>query len=346
MKINRSIRRLNNEILLFSSQLKDISKGYPVFMNIELTNRCNLNCVTCPRQSMTRKIGDMNLELFEKIINESAGLVRHIRLHFMGEPLFHGELLKIIDLCSTNSIRTILSTNVTLLDETMSKRLLTSGLNQLVLCMDGTTKDTYEKIRVGASFEVTKDNILRFLKKREELGRFGPQIFLNILETKINQHQFLEFKKEWEKFEDLVVGTKLLTDWAGGVPNIESILIKHKDAQSVQIPCDILWTEITILWDGRVVPCCRDFNGTTILGDINRDSIRSMWNSKTMRWIRSQHLRGRQSEVPLCTNCIDWKWYRLSSLPPPYMPIVWWLRHAKNIIIKRKKCNCFWCKRT
>lgn len=298
---------------------------------------------------MRREIGDMSLDLFRKIVSEAANLIKHIRLHFMGEPLLHPNLLEMIDLCSSSGIRTLLSTNATLLDGAMSKKLLRSGLSTLIISFDGVKKNSYEKIRRGANFENIEYNVLRFFQKRESLGRIGPDIYLNIIETKITKDELPEFRKRWEKFKDdkLFINKKEFTDWAEQVPNFKNLKIEHNDRQNIRLPCDILWLETTILQDGKVVPCCRDFDGTTILGDVNNKSIKSIWNGKEIRWLRSKHLEGRQDEISLCKNCNDWKGYHISSIPSPssYIPVVWYIKHIKNRLIGTK-CNCFWCVRT
>ena len=137
----------------------------PRLIGIETTNRCNLACIMCKRNSMTRPLGDMSLELFKKIIDEVKNFVEFVWLQDMGEPLLHKDIFNMIEYCAKNGVMCGISTNATVMDEKTIDKIIQSPLNLIMFAFDGAAKETYERIRINAHYDKVVRNIQSFLSR-------------------------------------------------------------------------------------------------------------------------------------------------------------------------------------
>ncbi len=273
--------------------------GFPLELAIELTNHCNVDCIMCPRKKMTRKKGFMDFNLFRKIIDEAKAYTELSFLHLAGESLLHPELKGMIDYCGQCRIDTALSTNAVLLNEEKSEELLKSPLNLLILSFDGTTKETYEKIRRHSDFENTYANIQRLLEIKSKLKK-SPYTVIQLIYMKDNVKEVKDFILKWKKSKVDAVRVKPYLNYPG-LDNYLGELPQRKGKHPK--PCILLWRQLAIYWDGTAVSCCQDFLSQMEVGDVKRDSIKDIWNSQAMMHMRKIHLDGGYQEIPLCRDC-------------------------------------------
>src|SRR5262245_34542529 len=151
---------------------KTVLSGGPIEITLESTAKCNLYCPMCPRHIYTFDNENMDLELYRKIVQDCKEYVEFIWPYGIGEPMIHPKIFEMIRITREAGIQTGMSTNATLLDDHRADMLLDSGLDYVIFAFDGATKATYEKYRVGGTFEKTRDNILAFLSKK--LARKSP----------------------------------------------------------------------------------------------------------------------------------------------------------------------------
>lgn len=283
---------LLNEALSLISYLLNNPKpySYPIVSCIETTTNCNLECSMCPRKYMTRPKGTMKLDLFKSIIKDLKGYTPYLGLQAMGEPLLDPYLLDRLTYCTLRRIKTGISTNATFLDESTSIELIYSGLSLIVLCLDGLDKDTYESIRRGANFLKVKTNIENFLKLNNNKIYTIVQL-IDLISNKNN----LDNLKTLGADEVLL---KRLNDFAGTL-KIENPITEKRH------PCVTLWHSLIILWDGRVVPCCRDFDAKEVLGEVTKNSLKEIWLGDKLVNLRKAHLRGDFTN-DLCSTCTDY----------------------------------------
>jgi len=295
-----SPKHVANRFWLAYSYLKrePISRGLPNEITVELTNYCNLRCIMCPRNKMKRKVGFMDMKLFKKIIDEAAEFAELIDLDLFGESLLHPKATEMIRYCKQKGLLTLISTNMTHVDEKKAKDIIESGLDAIILSFDGATKETYEKIRRGSSYEKTLKNVETFLRVKKELKSKTPFTTLQMIYMKDTQKEANEFLKRWSKSSVNVVRLKpfITLDrdkaWMSALPSA----ISNK-------PCIMLWRKLTIYWDGIASPCCNDYDKGFILGDLKKQTIREIWNGKPLVALRKIHLAGKAQEVPLCKGC-------------------------------------------
>lgn len=272
---------------------------YPLKILVEPTNACNLRCIMCPRTKMNRKVGNMDLSLFKKIVDESKDFVKEYQLSQNGEPLMNNKIFEMIKYARSNGVFTSFFSNGTLLDESKGRKIIDSGLDRILITIDGATKETYEKIRVNANFERTVSNIENFLKLKSELGSKKPEFILQIIKMKETESEIPRFI---EKFKHLPVDhirVRPFDTWAG-----DADVIKHAPSKIVKrsrVACTQLWTTMPILWDGRVVPCCRDYDGFVVLGDVSKSHVFDVWNGPKAKSFRKNH-----TGTKLCADCLEW----------------------------------------
>ncbi|MDD3301238.1 MAG: SPASM domain-containing protein [Patescibacteria group bacterium] len=281
----------------------------PRILNIEVTNKCNLQCTICPKKDGNTELGFIDMDFFKKIINENKNVLsgQAVWLHFSGEPLLHPDLSKIIKLLNENNIRTMLSTNAVLLNKKKSLDLLDAGLDYIVFSVDGYSKEIYENIRIGAKFDEVKKNILNFLKIKEE-GGFKTLTQVQFVELKTNTKEVKDFINEWKKTDVNHINVKSFCTRAGRVENIKNFHLSpdiHK--QNIKRrPCFYLWETLIVLWNGKVITCCQDLKSELIVGDLKKQTLLEIWNSPKLQEIRRRQTKGDFSMEP-CAGCGDWK---------------------------------------
>lgn len=287
----RGAKSLSNKLSLIKAYKNKNSQisHYPPVLNIETSSRCNLRCPMCSRETgeFARRTGDMDKDLFEKIINEVHEYSELVVLHNDGEPLMNNRLPEMVNYAKQYHLKTLISTNVTLLNEDRATALIEAGLDIIIFAVDGSTKETYEKIRVGAKYEKVINNIHTFIEMKKKLRRRNPFIILQFIEMKQNRDEIFQFRQYWYNYP-VKVFIKPSTEFG------------KKINVAKDLRCDRLWYQSVIFSDGNVVPCCMDINGDYSLGNIKDDSFFNIWNGDKMKDIREKNIWNR---FELCENC-------------------------------------------
>lgn len=297
----------------YYSHKKLVTQAYPTISNVETTNFCTMKCICCPRQYMTRKVGFMDVKLFEKIVKQMKQ--DEICLHHFGDPLLHPHIEDFIGVCKNYGITCSFSTNPTSLSPENVDKILTYNLDKLHISLDGATKETYEKIRRGrADYDKAIKNINYLLARIK--NRSVPQVTIAIIRMKETEKEIEEFKKQWSGIENVKVEVKEFITWDGQHNDITELgsEYSHKFKRDY-IPCFWPWGKLTVLWDGRVVPCCFDYDGACVLGNLNTQTLEEIWNGPKMQALRKMQIENKYPEGHLCKNCRERegfspsKWY-------------------------------------
>jgi len=305
--LKRKIAHLNRIFKIYSTySWRKIKKvPLPIRLWIELTNICNLNCAMCLNKSIPgNERGFMDFNLFKKIINEGEGFIYDIYLHHRGESLLHPDIFKMIKYAKTKNILTRLHTNATLLTEERSYSLLASGLDFLSFSFDGYKKETYEKIRVGANFEKTLNNIKNFLLIKKKLKKKSPYTVFTVIEfpdSKLKSNNKKEFVNQFNSLPLDKFITRRPHNWGGNydVKGEKGNLLKENN----YLPCTFLWYSLTIFYDGRVLPCPQDFFGKNLLGNVKYNSLSEIWNSSTLMSLRKKIVMKQYQDIEPCNEC-------------------------------------------
>ncbi len=286
-------------------QARVVSTGRPAHMKIELTNFCNLACPMCPHNQMEREVGYMTPALFKRIIDLSAPELEFAYLHHLGESLFHGKIGELIKYGRSKGVAMGLSTNATYLDHRKGKVLLESGLDFLVISMDGASPDTYDRIRVGGDFATTVKNVRSFFDLKKQLPNHLT-VVVQMIVTAANHHEVKKFADLWTA-DGAQVMIKQARDWAGQVKLVQIGKGGHKEEAPPEpinhTPCKMLWTELTVLWDGAVVPCVNVYERENVLGDLSTHTLDEVWNGDEMKRFRKAHLADDIGDIKVCATC-------------------------------------------
>ena len=256
----------------------------------------------CPRKDMTRNQGYMDFELFKKIIDECEGRVDFIYLHFFGEPLLHPKIIDFINYSAGKGMTIALSTNATVLNEIMSRDLLQSNLDLLIISIDSLNPEIYKKIRGGGNLENILKNIDTFLGLHQAF-QSTLNVSLQMIEMSLNKEDIRTFKSHWKLRDGLNFTVKPLYNYADQVQNIRSLGNFPEDSSNRKV-CVEPWRGLVIGWDGFVVPCCNDVNYKFILGDVNDNTLTEIWNSEKMQEMRMCQSNGLQKSNELCKGCL------------------------------------------
>jgi MoaA/NifB/PqqE/SkfB family radical SAM enzyme len=270
---------------------RDRAPRLPEIVQIEATNICNAKCVFCPRDEMHRRQGIMTLELFKKIVDECAELgITHVRMHNYGEAFVDRKLVEKVRYAKLKGIQEVgMISNGSLITEPVAKGMIEAGLDAINISVDASGKEVFEATRVGLKYDRVIANIERLLRLRGESGKRRPKLILSFVRQN-NSADEQAFIEHWRTIADKIHVTDL-HNWAGTL-NTES---------DVNYPCYRPWLTFTVLWDGRVSLCCADFDGKTILGNLNAHTIAEIWNAEPYRKVRREHLESGGPDV--CRAC-------------------------------------------
>lgn len=278
----------------------DIVSGFPLHLDIESTNACNLRCPHCAATSKhwgSGKIGFMDFELFKKIIDEAAANgCCCVKFSLRGEPLLHKQLPEMVrTVIDAGIIDAYFNTNGMLLTEKRIHSLLEAELPRISISVDGWDKDSFNSFRVGADYDTICRNIELLLSIRgsSETPRLRVQ---TVMLPEMRAH-WREYQEHWRGIADEVG----YLDYRDEGPRFD-----HTGQIDTSFRCPFLWQRMTILWDGTLLPCLMHGVGDFSLmsfGNVKDISIRDAWHSAQERHYRELHQSGRSHEIAACDQC-------------------------------------------
>jgi len=286
----------------------EVNPEFPSRINIEPTNRCNLRCNMCPRKDLTRPVGEIDIDLFDKLAAEiSRQAPAEVRLHKDGEPLLAPHIFELIEHIKTAAPSTLLNmdTNALLLDEEKAEKILDSKLDVLLFSVNAATAETYKKVRGSTKYDQVITNIERFLAIRKERGYVWPKVKVQLIVMAETKNEIGLFREQWGPHE---VDTLMIPaiNWGGHRPEVQSLMAMPRK----RYPCTFLWNSFSINWDGKVSFCNVDFDHLGIVGDLHEQSIAEVWKSPEFERYRHLHKHGRWGEIDLCRDCNYWAYTR------------------------------------
>lgn len=291
--------------------------GLPLSISLEPTTSCNLRCPECPSglRSFTRPTGMMDAGLAFNLIDQLHKDLIYLIFYFQGEPFLNPDLHKMIRYASGKKIYTAISTNGHYLSEEVAKNVVQSGLDRLIVSLDGITQDVYQDYRIGGQLSKVLEGVKNIKKAKEEAGSKKPYIVFQFLVTAKNEHQ-IKSAQALAKSEGVSIAFKTaqINDYKNGSPLIPvnsrySRYAKAKNGtytikNELENHCWRLWNSAVITWDGAVVPCCFDKDAHYKMGDVKKIPFRKIWESDAYNYFRSSVLTGRK-EIDICTNCSE-----------------------------------------
>ena len=308
---------LRISFLLSLSLKKVIHWGGPFAVSIEPTTSCNLRCPECPSglRSFSRPTGMLDFDHFKIIIDQFTSNLSYLILYFQGEPFLNPDFCKFIRYASIKKIYTVTSTNAHFLNDDRARETIESGLDKIIISIDGTDQDTYEKYRIGGNYNKVLEGIQNLSYWKKKLKKQNPIVALQFLVFKFNQQQISEIKELHKKLstDQLYLKTAQIYDFHKGselIPDNPHYSRYKKENGRYKIKnrfrnqCWRMWSSTVITWDGKVVPCCFDKDGKYVLGDLTKNSFYKIWNNTNYLKFREQILTARK-EIDICRNCTN-----------------------------------------
>lgn len=319
-----TVKKIGNALRVFSSYhysritKKNRHRGLPLTLNYEPTTSCNLRCPECPSglRSFTRPTGMLDQKAFRKTIDELSETLIYLTFYFQGEPYLNPSFLDMVEYASKKNIYTFTSTNAHYLTSENARRTVESGLDKLIISVDGTTQQVYEQYRVGGQLDKVLEGTQNILKWKKQLKSQTPYVVFQFLVVKPNEHQVEDAKKMAQELgvNEIKFKTAQLYDFEQGhelMPENKKYSRYKKEADGKYAlknkllnQCWRMWSGSVITWDGLVVPCCFDKDAQHRLGDVKQASFASIWKSDPYEDFRSSILRSRK-EIDICRNCSE-----------------------------------------
>jgi len=320
-----TLRRLINggKVLgsFYASRLlkRPVQWGYPVSISFEPTTSCNLRCPECPSglRQFSRPTGMLQNDFFTKTIDEIHQELLYLIFYFQGEPYLNPDFLKMVKYASNKKIYTATSTNAHYLNDDAARKTVESGLDRLIISIDGTTQDVYQQYRVGGNLEKVLEGAKNIMKWKKELKSKTPFVFFQFLVVKPNEHQIEDIKRlakevgvDEVRFKTAQV-YEYETDPNNLIPTIDKFSRYKKNADGTYTAknklanrCWKLQHANVITWDGLVVPCCFDKDATHQLGNLKNQSFKEIWHNDNYKQFRSELIKSRKN-IDICANCSE-----------------------------------------
>lgn len=319
-----TFRRVWNITLLYVSyQLtklkgKPIQWGVPMTISFEPTTACNLRCPECPSglRSFTRETGNLKEDFFRTTIDDLYKDLMYLIFYFQGEPYINPKFLDMVKYASSKGIYTITSTNGHFLNDENAKKTIESGLDRMIISVDGTTQETYENYRKEGKLETVLQGAKNIVKWKKALHSSTPHIIFQFLVVKPNEHQIPDIYRLAKEIgvDEVKLKTAQVYEYKNGndlIPTIDkySRYKQQKDGTFVVKNellnhCWKLWHACVITWDGLVVPCCFDKDAIHQLGDLKKGKFREIWKGAQYHRFRTSLLKGRD-QIDICNNCTE-----------------------------------------
>ncbi len=297
---------------------KPIQWGIPYSISFEPTTSCNLRCPECPSglRAFTRPTGMLEADFFRRTIDDLHHDLLYLIFYFQGEPYLNPDFLDMVRYAANKKIYTATSTNAHYLTDELARKTVESGLDRLIISIDGTTQEVYQQYRVGGKLEKVIEGAKRIMYWKKKLNSKTPYVFFQFLVVRPNEHQIDDIKALAKEVgvDDVRFKTAQIYDYENGNPLIPTIdkysrYRRQPDGtytikNSLDNHCWRLWQACVISWDGLVVPCCFDKDAEHQLGDLKHKPFREVWQSAEYQAFRQRLLTGRK-HISICANCSE-----------------------------------------
>ncbi|GAA0891544.1 hypothetical protein GCM10009122_12230 [Fulvivirga kasyanovii] len=255
-------------------------------------------------------------KLFKKTISELQDTLMYLLFYFQGEPFLHAQFLEMVKYASEKKIYTATSTNAHFLTDEVARKTVESGLDRLIISIDGTTQETYQSYRVGGRLEKVIEGTKNIIKWKKALKSRTPHVVFQFLVVKPNEHQVEEVKALAKSLgvDEVGLKTAQIYDYEHGsglIPSIDKYSRYRKQADGTYAikskllnHCWKMWHSCVITWDGKVVPCCFDKDAHHVMGQLQTTGFAELWNSSAYNNFRQTLIRSR-SKIEMCRNCTE-----------------------------------------
>ncbi|MBX2928902.1 MAG: SPASM domain-containing protein [Saprospiraceae bacterium] len=297
---------------------RPIQWGLPFTVSIEPTTACNLRCPECPSglRAFTRPTGNLRTDFFRRLVDELAPDLLYLIFYFQGEPYINPNFLEMVAHARSRKIYTITSTNGHFLDDDNARRTVASGLDRLIISVDGATQEVYEQYRIGGQLDKVLEGAANVVRWKKQLRSATPHVIFQFLVVRPNEHQIPDIYRMAREIgvNEVKLKTAQVYDYRQGNPliplqqryaryrptadggyELKNKLLNH---------CWKLWHACVITWDGKVAPCCFDKDVSHPMGNLRENTFREVWRGEAYQNFRQNIFKGRD-QIDICTNCTE-----------------------------------------
>lgn len=258
----------------------------------------------------------LSIDLFKKSIDALHKTSGYVTLYFQGEPYLNQDFSEMVSYANSRKLYTATSSNAHYFNKENAEKTVKSGLDRIIISIDGTDQETYAKYRKGGTLEKVLSGTKELVEAKKRLKSKTPHIIWQFIVFAHNEDQISTIKSMAKTYDvdELALKTAQIYDYETGsdlIPVNETFSRYAKeDNNRYEIKnklldhCWRLWNSCVITWDGNVVPCCFDKDGTYQLGNISNKTFREIWDGDNYNRFRAQILKGRR-HIDICKNCSE-----------------------------------------
>lgn len=302
MTLKRGINLLINQCEYLLRRQSLVS--YPGFIKIDPSNRCQLRCPGCGQASdefraALPKKGFLTLDDFKQIVDPLASTTLGISLDQLGEPLLNKDIVSLLEHAKTRNIGVTIATNLSLrLKDDFLRRLVNSGIDKLMISLDGASSETYEQYRVKGNFDLVLANVRKLADLKRELRSKTPMLLWKFIVFDHNRHEVPLVSKTYKElgFDSY----RIDTDRAH-----ESVVSSRQSIYGNHQACFFPYSTVVLDVDGTVKPCCSFAETNWQLGNALTTDIRRIWNDEPYKFLRRGFARKNYGDSmhPVCKVC-------------------------------------------
>ena len=293
-----------NKILKKINRFLNIKKcAGPISMQLEITNHCNFQCSMCPTHQknsiVTRPKGYMSLQTYRSILSQFKELGGEFLIpQGAGESFLHKDIVEFISIAKSEFKFDIgFNTNGSILKEDHLRAIVDLQVNEIGFSVDALKEKTFFEITGRNVLSQVEENFLRLRDLRNSSSSHLPYLRVLLVEQKNNTDQIELYISKWKELADEIV---IQTMRVGTGRKLT------EKRQEKRRPCRHLFDTIFIQWDGDVTICCEDWLSQVIVGNIHRQTLKEIWNSKTLKLFREVQRKSIFTPPPICYDCEAW----------------------------------------
>lgn len=267
--------------------------SFPIYIKIETTDCCNLKCKYCHDGTVERHNAFLDFNIYTNLIDHLSEYLLEVSLYDQGEPLIDPLIVDYVKYASNKNIGTAISTNFSMkLSDDKLVQLINSGLDYLLVAIDGVTQETYEKYRVGGKLDLVFSNLNRIISLKKQLKSKTPIIEWQMIDFEFNKSEQKQAEILAKKFQ--VDRFLLKPDCYSTYPTM---------SYSRKTRCFLLWFSFAVECDGLISACLAKDSDSLYVGDLNINPIKEIWNSKTYQKLRKCHKIDERINQYYCNKC-------------------------------------------
>lgn len=297
----------------------------PYSILVDASSLCNFKCFFCPMSSKknsetSRRVpGVMKLDLFKKIIDDIAEFdlpIKMLELGMHGEPFVNPHLGDMVAYAKGKPYfnRVSLVSNGSLLTRERAIPVIEAGLDQLDISVNGTSDEHFYQVTgTRVKFEEYVRNIKYVFEHRQ-----GCVLTTKAMSECLREEQKQVFMETFSPICDQIFLEHLVPYWPDHDiewPEVEHTMLDEEVSHASEV-CPFIFYKMRITSDGKAILCSADWDHKLVLGDLQQQSIKEIWESDRLFEYQLKFLRLERREIPFCSKCEMFRYTQLVHLDP------------------------------